>query len=446
MSGVTMDQRHENERKFFETAPWNVLDKQRVGISPLKRFLGRLLSDHVAKEFPAIRKEIDNRYARVQKDLNQLGPSRQTMHEQMQYMLKLARVYQRKVENNLEGRYSETGMHPSKLRMHVQKANEAFNTEMHNEGYHYKFQTTATSLQDAVFTPPQAVAEDDESSVDEYEEDSRTPAGGSGSRGTVQAPLDTEDSGANIYIAIRNLYITSRGTELPGLVNPSVIEVLFARQTVRWVPIAQEYVDKVVSLIRNCNLSLFAQLPVDERLKRKVLDTITDGMETSITAARSDLSRILTDEREGPLITINHYFADNLAAARAERVVAQLTKLGYKDGQQYAMNFKSLTSVAHSSNEASAVHDIHDVLNAYYKVALKRFNDNVVNQVVERNLLGPGGPLTVFAPEWVGRLDSDELAAIAGEDFTTSNARTELTAQLGRLDQARKVCSGRFTA
>lgn len=430
-----MEQRHDKERKLFETAPWNLLDKKRVGIASLKRFLGRLLSDHVANEFPAIRKEIDDRYSKVRKELDRLGAPRQTTHEQMQYMIKLAGIYQKKVEDSINGRYFETGLHPSKLRMHVQKANDAFNTQMHLKGHHYHFQSTAKTLNDALNID---IVGDGGDSDRVFMVSSTTD--------TSKDHLDTNDSDENIYLAIRDLYITSRGTELPGLVNPSVLEILFARQTVGWVRIAQEYVDKVVGLIQNCNRALFAQLSMDERVKTKVCEAITDGMEASINAARSDLSRILTDERDGPLTTTNHYFADNLAAARAERVVAHLKKLGYKDGEKYIMNFKSLTSVSHLSNEASAVHDIHDVLNAYYKVALKRFNDNVVNQVVQRNLLRPGGPLTVFAPDWVGKLESDELAAIAGEDFMTSNARKELAAQMGRLEQARKICSERSRA
>lgn len=431
-----MEQRHENERKFFEKAPWNVLDKQRVGIASLKHFLGRLLSDHVAKEFPAIRKELDHRYKKVQKDLDQLGHPRQTTHEHMQYMIKLAGTYQKKVEDSVNGRYFETGLHPSKLRMHVQKANDEFNWQMHHQGQHYRFASTERTLDDALDVEESATVE----------ELPQTPPKAPNSSDTSRESSETGNSHKDIYLVIRDVYITSRGTELPGLVNPSVIEVLFARQSVKWVQIAQDYVERVVGLIEACNNSLFAQLSVDERLKTRVRETITPGIETSIAAARSDLSRILNDERKGPLATINHYFADNLAAARAERVVARLKKLGYKDGQLYTMDFKSLTSVAHLSNEASAVHDIHDVLKAYYKVALKRFSDNVINQVVQRNLLGPEGPLTVFAPDWVGKLDTDELAAIAGESLMTSNARKEFTAQLGRLEQARKICSERSRA
>lgn len=41
-------------------------------------------------------------------------------------------------------------------------------------------------------------------------------------------------------------------------------------------------------------------------------------------------------------------------------------------------------------SEEQAVHDIHDMLKAYYKVLFKRFTDNVIIQVVERHILGNG--------------------------------------------------------
>ena len=40
----------------------------------------------------------------------------------------------------------------------------------------------------------------------------------------------------------------------------------------------------------------------------------------------------------------------------------------------------AITRAAHLSNEDHAVNDIHDILKAYYKVALKRYMDNVVLQ------------------------------------------------------------------
>jgi hypothetical protein len=132
-------------------------------------------------------------------------------------------------------------------------------------------------------------------------------------------------------------------------------------------------------------------------------------------------------------LTLN---ADNLAAARSERVIAGLKRLGFTDGSTYTMDFKDMTSVAHLSNEASAIYDIHDSLKAYYKVALKRFIDNVCQQVIERNFLGPDGPVNIFKPEFVGNLADSDLASITAEDFASSNAREELSYRISRLEKA----------
>lgn len=53
----------------------------------------------------------------------------------------------------------------------------------------------------------------------------------------------------------------------------------------------------------------------------------------------------------------------------------------------------------HLSNEDQAVRDIHDILKAYYKVAVKRFTDNVVLQVTERHLLGLEGTVRSLSSE-----------------------------------------------
>ena len=80
--------------------------------------------------------------------------------------------------------------------------------------------------------------------------------------------------------------------------------------------------------------------------------------------------------------------------------------------------------------------DIHDTLKAYYKVAIKRFSDSVVNSVVESDLLGASGPLRLLTPEYIGSLSDEELDNMAAETSLTSTARTELTARTERLTQA----------
>lgn len=454
-SGVTIEQRHENERKFFASAPWNVLDKKRVGISALKVSLGRLLSDHVANEFPEIRKEIDDRFSQARKELEQLGAPRQTAHEQMQYLIRLAGAYQRQVEDALNGRYAAEGTHPSKLRMHVKNANERFNDEMHAKGCTMAFRSTEESLDDiSTEDPPNPFAYIAPQNTN-IQSNGRPRSSRSESPMKFEAGPDhaiifgaggKRQPKSNIYEDIRQLYQTSKGTELPGHVNPTVLETLFAHQTTSWQSIADNHIGRVISLIWDGLEAIFVRTCLDDGVRKKIRSRIGPEMDESVTRAHEELERLLDDERKGHLITNNHYFADNLAKARAERFVAGMKKLGFEDGAHANINFKAMTAMVHLSNEASAIYDIHDTLAAYYKVALKRFIDNVVLQVVERNLLGPNGPANIFGPDYVGALSAGDLASIAAEDFATSNTRTELRFQISRLEVARKVCSGRSSS
>lgn len=196
-SGVTIAQRHEKEKQFFSTSPWNALQRKRVGIEALKLNVGRLLSSHISREFPLIRKEIEIQYMRCRKELGQLGAPRQSSHDHVQYLIRLATGYRRLVEDNLSGRYQASGMDPSKLRMHVQNAGDKFKDEMEKNGCTMQFKSV----------------EEDFSQI------SNGPSGG-----TEQASVENEEDvqELDIYREISELWRTSRGPELPGKIPYSV--------------------------------------------------------------------------------------------------------------------------------------------------------------------------------------------------------------------------------
>ena len=508
LSGVTIEERHKNEKIFFDTLPWSGLDKSRVGISSLKASLGRLLSDHVANEFPEIQREISERHAIARKQLEQLGAPRQTSQEQLQCLIRSAGTYQRRVEDALNGRYAATGIHPSKLRMHIQNAHDDFNKEMLTKGHTMDFCTAEDVLEDfptsndrlSIFasypngnenkgnvsqnpepncqgdpvnlfsqhnqsylgvpltTPntfkfshpahtfgaaspvvdltaaPQKAASKVPNRTKRPSEENERPR-------SIFGTLPNKARKLSIYQEIGDLYHTSRGTELAGSTNPAVVVALFRHQTAQWEEIAKNHLERVIKLISACNDEIFAQACPVANIRAKIRAQVAlEENGAMMEAPRIELRKLLEDERSGCLATVNHYFADNLAKARAERFSARLKKLGFVDGSP--IDFQKLTSVVSLSNEASAIYDIHDTLKAYYKVALKRFIDNVVIQVIERNLLSASGPLSIFTAEYVGGLTVTELASIAGEDFGTSNTRTELGYQIARLEEARKVCAG----
>lgn len=360
----------------------------------------------------------------------------------MQHLIKLSTLYQRKVADALDGNYREGDEAASKLRMIVQNEGANFSKAIDQRGHTYKFRTTSETLAgesgekgewgnefNFELRPKSKIKQArGHKNEHESEEESET--------------TDEEHESRNIYTFIRQVYLSSRGKELPGLVNPRVLEELFAAQTTKWRSIAEQHVYKVIGSVREC-LSLFFDTTVkDQDVRARIRQRINSQVEDSMLLALAELHRILVDEREGPLLTDNHYFADTLQTCRAKRVVAGLKKMGFVDGQNYVMNFKSMTAVGHLSNEASAVHDIHDALKAYYKVAMKRFVDNVKLQVIERCLFKENGPPHIFSPDWASTLSIADLHAIAGESFSTSDARTTLEDQISRLEKAKKICAG----
>ena len=409
-SGVSITQRHKNERSFFATPPWDKLDKRRVGVDALRQSLGLLLNQHISHEFPLIRKEIEAQFLQSRKSMEQLGTPRQTAHEQVQYLIKLTTAYQELVRKNLNGQYETSGHDPSKLRMHVQNAGDRFSERMLKDGCAMRFKTV--------------------------EEDFMVADGDLGA-----PPIFYY--GNDIYKEISKLWRLNRGPELPGHVNPSVVETLFKHQTSPWLEIAGAHMDEIITIIGECNHALFREVCTDAIVRDKIRARIDPQMDVSFEAAKKELRRLLEDEREGPLLTNNHDFAKNMSAARTDRFINGLKKLGFEDGQNIRVNFQHMRSSLPISNETANVLDIHDTLKAFYKVAIKRFIDNVKTQAIERILLGPEGPVRIFSPEFVSSLDEEEVAAIAGEDYATSNLREELGAQIARLAKARKVCSGK---
>ncbi|KAI2696871.1 hypothetical protein CBS147332_8834 [Penicillium roqueforti] len=397
--GVTIEGRHRKEKEFFSTVhPWTELKKDRVGINALKSFLGHLLYDHIRSEFPAVVTDIEKLSLDTQKELEILGPSRQTPAEQRRFLTRLASTYQNEVERALTGNYSADleAQSPLKLRMHLRQHADDFATSMATGGHAKVFRTIQ----------------------DENDPEFSRPAG------------DLE----NIYDWIRRYYLESRGSELPGTVNPVVLQNMFRQQSSPWEKIAIVYLERTASAVHSFNQQVFAKIIPDNDVREKIEGVLSQPKEEIYRQAHDQLLMIVNDERGGILQTVNHYFADTLSSIRQERVVARLEGLGLQDG--FGFDMKTVLKGVHLSNEQQAVFDIHDILKAYYKVAMKRFMDNVVVQVSERYIVGEEGPVKKFSPDLVGGFDDDMLTDLAGENFSTANRRNDLVSMAARLREA----------
>jgi hypothetical protein len=426
-NGMTIPMRHVKEEEFFRQAPWSTLPKERVGISSMRSFLAQLLYDHIRGEFPQLVEEIRGRVIDCRAQIQQLGEPRETNVQQRAYLTGLANRYQNHNSEVLKGNYNSRWKpkDPRKLRMHIALENDRFTSRMNAKGHTYAFKKVDETIPELLSPKSSANGLDDTLDVLSRYKD------------------DGDDTFGDIYSWIRDRYRKSRGAELPGTVNPTVLENLFRQQSESWEKIANDYITVVDGLVHHHNDLSFREIYRDEMIRRSISERNKRAALVTRDAAASQLNKIMEDEMNGILQTTNHYFADNLASNKQERVMLRLEKFFgeenlTEDGKVTGTGYKltDIMKVANMSNEDSAIFDIHDIIKSYYTVAIKRFIDNVIVQVTERFYLGPEGPLRFISPGYVGGLADEELRGIAGESRKTVLDRDRLSTQLAQLEQA----------
>jgi hypothetical protein len=79
------------------------------------------------------------------------------------------------------------------------------------------------------------------------------------------------------------------------------------------------------------------------------------------------------------------------------------------------------------SSVGHVVQDLHDILFSYYEVVRQRFVDGVCMQTADHYLVnGVETPLTLFSPNFVSSLNTEQLELIAGKEQGTRRKRAQL--------------------
>lgn len=127
--------------------------------------------------------------------------------------------------------------------------------------------------------------------------------------------------------------------------------------------------------------------------------------------------------------------------SRERRIKAALEDKSIQDSDYGAIVQLDVIMANHPmSNVDHTVRDIHDILRSYYKVARKRFVDNVCLQATGYHLVhGPDTPLKLFSPEFVSDLTDEQLEEIAGEDPALKRKRAQLKKEVQDLEAGRKT-------
>ncbi|KAK4695643.1 hypothetical protein P7C71_g2147, partial [Lecanoromycetidae sp. Uapishka_2] len=454
--------RHGREKVFFsKEEPWNKVSKDRVGIEALKLRLVDVLSELIGREFPNVRLDINKRLAVCKRDLEKMGPSRETRDQQYKYLLDLACRYQAVTSQALKAGYGDDLFDDSpglKLANSVVLRNEDFSMDVAEKGHTYNFMeevsptvaavpfgSTSTNAvvpfgstsTNAAITFGSTSTKDDEDPVPvRYElcdpelED------------LLQDSCDIiKPKKTGIKAWLEDIYKSSRGFEL-GTFDVSLLTVVWRKQSANWDALAMGYINDIVSLGHGYTTEVLSTISKNESIRRAIsavlLELLTERYKRGIDHAKM----ILAVERQGTPLTANHYFAENLEKCRKERVKSEMEKhqLHHASVGWYVKTDAIVRGTTTSSNLEHTICDIHDILKSYYKVARKRFVDNVMMQAADFHLVtSPDSPIKVFTPAFVSDLTTEQLETIAGEDGTTKRKRADLKREIESLGKGKRM-------
>ncbi|OJZ80455.1 hypothetical protein ASPFODRAFT_65865 [Aspergillus luchuensis CBS 106.47] len=167
------------------------------------------------------------------------------------------------------------------------------------------------------------------------------------------------------------------------------------------------------------------------RLDQNILSFLLDGLSDKYRQALPTTNFLLRIERDGTPMTQNHYLNSNLQKCRQERIISEAKKSSVSvdfdnNPSEECVRLSDLTQIHHVNNMEQTVQDIHDILKSYYKVARKRFVDNMCMQAADFYLVtGPEAPMRLFSPAWVYDLSPEQLDDIVGEEASVRRKRKQ---------------------
>ncbi|KAI1264409.1 dynamin GTPase [Xylariaceae sp. FL1019] len=443
------ESRQAREDEFFKTqAPWDTLDKDKVGVSSLRRRLQEILAVHIRREFPKVRMDINQKIKHVQEQLSQLGHKRQTREEQMQFLMEIASNFQNTAAAAARADYGQSGhFDDNSMRLATLAVNraEAFSTLIRENGHRYAFDRSDTQgdISDLPPMTPDIDPEESDFHNTPFPHNTRQIP----NHADVEDMLNDADSAVSapqyhsVLSWLKSVYTNSRGYEI-GTFDDKLLAVAMRAQAANWNDLAMGYISDMIAMVHTFLSRLLELIVPNERTRQGIMDLLIDDLRAKYQLALERTSFLLQVELAGKPATLNHYFNENLSKCRQERLKRQLRHKTL-DPCQHGKDVVRIEDIAQShymGNVDHVIYEIHDILSSYYKVALKRFVDNVRMQVADHTLVnGPLTPLQLFSPTFVAGMTDEQLEEVAGEEPGVRRRRDALEKELTLLKQGRKI-------
>ncbi|KGO75236.1 Dynamin [Penicillium italicum] len=442
--------RDAEERLFYQKTPWNRVPPENYGISALMSRLQELLTLNVRREFPSVRSEVIKRLKDAKGLLQSLGFQRETAEQQRRILLDVVSAFQELTQQALATNYGLNDIFDEdkdlRLATLVSLRNDVFSHNLAHHGHTYTFRSNPEETDGSVDDREERCNDTAESetrdlmqSRESWDPTRNTSVEDLGEILHGSEPVEPSMEGG-ILPWIEAVYSNSRGFEI-GTFNHTLLSTLMKKQSVKWPILAQGYISDIISVVHAFIRKALEVVSKDTQISSSIMSLLMDDLVEKYQQAISMVEFLLRVEREGTPITLNHYFNDNLEKCRQKRLHSTVAKNSL-DGCSHGevVRLSDLTLQHHMSNVDHTVQDIHDILDAYYKVARKRFVDNVCMQAADHYLVtGPEAPMKLFSPSWVNDLSNERLEEIAGEGRASKRRRRQLQKEIDDLEAGKAV-------
>ncbi|KAL2782703.1 hypothetical protein BJX66DRAFT_350552 [Aspergillus keveii] len=371
--------RNSEEETLSRSPPWNSLIKDNFGIEALRTRLQALLASNMRRAFPSVRSEVSKRLKECKRALESLGGERESTAQQIIYLLDIVAKFQRITEDALQTNYGSQDAFDDeadlRLATLVANRNGLLSDDFATRGHEYDFMShkhdddSDDQNNRGVSSPASSILAQTGRMNEEEEEQRSVPSRKLGSCSDIGDNLhdcvpinDSKTQG--ILAWIENLYQESRGFEI-GTFNSSILSSVLKKQSAKWPSLAEGYICDIISMVHTFITKALTISCRDRRLGQNILSFL-----------------------EGTPMTQNHYLNSNLQKCRQERMASEAKKssfsVNYDNGSSGDfVRLSDLTQIHHMSNMQQTVQDIHDILKSYYKVARKRFIDNLCMQAAD---------------------------------------------------------------
>lgn len=451
---------HDTLETIFQEDPWKTLPPERVGIAALKKRLGSLLAEITRREFPSLRKEVSEKLAECQRDLDGLGPARPGEKEKRSYLGAIARHFEDLTRGALSAQYSHDNFFrnpETRLITCLVNLAVAFRDSFQRHGQLHNFEDIGSDTPEKTPSLGSLFAAEIPTSlqfhthlreclegyvnidIDEYPELS----------GIVVEHSEIDESQDNIMEWIEQLYFQSRGMDL-GTFSPDLLSVAFREQSRQWEQMVRVYMGEVVRLIHHFMTKALRAVCADDDITKEIWSAIIDAVLQRYKMGVSQAMLLVEVEQCQHPFTLNCSFNEEVQSARGKRMREMLKPKAWNVAQRFEGGGKTvinLDDVLHANtiktNDQYIQEEIHDKLRSYYHLVVDRFMDNIFRQAVSYHLLnGPSSPLAVFSQGWVIDLDVDRLDQIAGEKEAAKKRRGILTKKRKDLKAALDILKG----